>query len=648
MLDFLWLIPALPLLSASVLGVAGRRLSKRMICTLGVGSVGLSFAASLGMAWAFFQLAPEQIPIRSSYFTWLAAGNFQVEVGFYLDQLSLLMVLVVTGVGWLIHIYSIGYMAHEGGTYRFFAYLNLFTFFMLLLVLAGDYALLFVGWEGVGLCSYLLIGFYFLRDSASDAGKKAFIVNRLGDFGFLLALFLLFRTFGSLDFDTVFSRAVVLPAESFSPGEAGVLTAITLLLLVGAIGKSAQLPLYVWLPDAMEGPTPVSALIHAATMVTAGIYMIARSHILFAHAPLALAAVATIGCLTAFYAATIGLVQTDIKKILAYSTVSQLGYMFLGLGVGAFTAGIFHLMTHAFFKALLFLAAGSVIHAMNGQQDIGKMGALRRKIPYTYWTFVIATLAIVGAPGFSGFFSKDEILWQTFETGNQVLWLLALVAAALTSFYMFRLVFLVFHGEARYTPETARQIHESPRVMTWPLVVLAALALAGGWVGIPAALGGANRLARFLEPVFASSHALVQAQGQTIPHSHEWELALMGLTVLLAATSMGVAYAIYILNPELANNLAQTFRRPYQVLVRKYYVDELYFAAVVRPLHWLSERVFWQAVDVRIVDGAVNATASRARGLGRWARRLQSGNARSYAAWVVVGAVVILSYFVFS
>ncbi|MFB3126186.1 MAG: NADH-quinone oxidoreductase subunit L, partial [Candidatus Acidiferrales bacterium] len=352
MLDFLWLIPALPLLSACVLGVVGWRLSKRVICTLGVGSVGLSFAASLGVAWAFFQLAPEQIPIRSSYFTWLAAGNFQVEVGFYLDQLSLLMVLVVTGVGWLIHIYSIGYMAHEGGTYRFFAYLNLFTFFMLLLVLAGDYALLFVGWEGVGLCSYLLIGFYFLRDSASDAGKKAFIVNRLGDFGFLLALFLLFRTFGSLDFDIVFGRAAVLPAESFSPGEAGVLTAIALLLLVGAIGKSAQIPLYVWLPDAMEGPTPVSALIHAATMVTAGIYMIARSHILFAHAPLALAAVATIGCLTAFYAATIGLVQTDIKKVLAYSTVSQLGYMFLGLGVGAFTAGIFHLMTHAFFKAL--------------------------------------------------------------------------------------------------------------------------------------------------------------------------------------------------------------------------------------------------------------------------------------------------------
>ena len=646
MLDFLWLIPALPLLSAFVLGVAGWRLSKRVICTLGVGSVGLSFAASLGMAWAFFQLPPEQIPIRSSYFTWLAAGSFQVEVGFYLDQLSLLMVLVVTGVGWLIHIYSIGYMAHEGGTYRFFAYLNLFTFFMLLLVLAGDYALLFVGWEGVGLCSYLLIGFYFLRDSASNAGKKAFIVNRLGDFGFLLALFLLFRTFGSLDFDTVFGRAVAVPVESFSPGQAGVLTVITLLLLVGAIGKSAQLPLYVWLPDAMEGPTPVSALIHAATMVTAGIYMIARSHILFAHAPLALAAVATIGCLTAFYAATIGLVQTDIKRVLAYSTVSQLGYMFLGLGVGAFTAGIFHLMTHAFFKALLFLAAGSVIHAMNGQQDIGKMGALRRKIPYTYWTFLIATLAIVGAPGFSGFFSKDEILWQTFETGNQVLWLLALVAAALTSFYMFRLVFLVFHGEARYTPETARHIHDSPPVMTWPLVALAVLALAGGWVGIPAALGGANHLEHFLEPVFASSRAMVRVQ--TIPHSHEEELALMGLTVLLAATSMGVAYAFYILNPELANNLAQTLRRPYQILVRKYYVDELYFAVVVRPLHWLSERVFWQAVDVQIVDGAVNATALRARGLGRWARRLQSGNARSYAAWVVAGAVVILSYFVFS
>ena len=653
MLELLWLIPVLPLAGAFVLGVAGRRWSQRSVVLVGVGSTGLSFATALGVAAAFAELPAEQIPVVKSYFTWLAAGSFRIEAAFLLDQLSLLMVLVVTGVGFLIHVYSVGYMAHEGGYYRFFTYLNLFMFFMLVLVLAANYVLLFVGWEGVGLCSYLLIGFYFLRQSAADAGKKAFIVNRIGDFGFTLALLLMFWTFGSLDFTSVFARAADLPVESAAWGQAGILTAISLLLFAGAVGKSAQIPLYVWLPDAMEGPTPVSALIHAATMVAAGVYMVARSHVLFAHAPFALMVVAVIGCLTAFYAASIGLVQNDIKRVLAYSTVSQLGYMFLGLGAGAFAAGIFHLMTHAFFKALLFLGAGSVIHAMHGQQDIRHMGELRKKIPATFWTFLLATLAITGIPGFSGFFSKDEILWQTLISPSLrfgwLLWLAGLVAAMLTSFYMFRLVFLTFCGQGRYTPETARKVHESPRVMTAPLAVLAFLSVVGGWVGIPAVLGEplgiSNWFEHYLEPVFAPSTEILHASAMT--HSHSEELGLMGLTVLITLAGLGVAYTFYLRNPELANQIAETFRGPYQVLVNKYYVDEIYHAVVVRPLHWLSERVFWQVVDVGVVDGAANGAADRARQLGAWARRLQSGNTRSYGAWVVVGTLVVLSYFYF-
>ncbi|MGH9803604.1 MAG: NADH-quinone oxidoreductase subunit L, partial [Candidatus Acidiferrales bacterium] len=431
------------------------------------------------------------------------------------------------------------------------------------------------------------------------------------------------------------------------------LTASAVLIFAGAVGKSAQFPLHVWLPDAMEGPTPVSALIHAATMVAAGVYMVARSHVLFAHAPLALTVVAVIGGLTAFFAATIALVQNDIKRVLAYSTVSQLGYMFLGLGAGAFAAGIFHLMTHAFFKALLFLGAGSVIHAMSGQQDIFKMGGLRKRIPKTYWTFLLATFAIVGIPGFSGFFSKDEILWKTYTSASLpaswLLYPLALGAAALTSFYMFRLLFLVFHGEDRYTPETARHIHESPRVMTLPLAVLAGLSVVGGWVGLPPAIGDyfriENLFEHFLEPVFAGSTALLQAGD--VPHTHAEELSLMAVAVLTTALGLGVAYLFYILNPKLADSTAETLAAAYRVLKNKYYVDELYDAAVVRPLHWLSDRVFWQAVDVGIVDGAVNGAASRARGFGQTVRYLQSGNTRSYAAWVIVGAVAVLSYFIF-
>jgi NADH-quinone oxidoreductase subunit L len=521
------------------------------------------------------------------------------------------------------------------------------------LVLANNFVLMFVGWEGVGLCSYLLIGFFFLRKSASDAGKKAFIVNRIGDFGFLLGMFLLFYNYNSLDFATIFSIVSAQPVEPATLAGAGTLTAIALLLFVGAIGKSAQLPLYVWLPDAMEGPTPVSALIHAATMVTAGIYMVARTHVIYTHAPLALEVVAVVGAATALFAATIGLVQTDIKRVLAYSTVSQLGYMFLGLGVGAYTAGIFHLMTHAFFKALLFLGAGSVIHAMSGEQDMNNMGGLRKKIPVTYWTFLLATLAIAGAPGFSGFFSKDEILWKAYSSGHVVLYGLGIAAAALTSFYMFRLVFLTFHGAPRYSAETARKIHESPRSMTIPLTLLALLSVGGGWVGIPAAVWelvpepyrGTTYFEHFLDPVFAASNALLHSEA--VQHAHQEELQLMALAIGVALFGFLLAWFLYISRPAFPKVLAEGLGATYRLLLNKYYVDEVYSAVIVRPLHWLSDRVLWQVFDVEIVDGAVNGAASFARGLGKRARRLQSGNTRSYAAWVVLGAVLVVTLFVF-
>src|ERR1700688_2062293 len=435
-LEHLWIIPLLPLLGATVNGLFGRTWPNKIVNSVAIGATGLSFLAALEAVREFFLLSPEQIPWVRQYFSWIEAGNFRAGFDLQVDQLTVVMLLVVTGVGWLIHIYSTGYMAHEGGYYRFFAYLNLFMFFMLILVLAADYVLLFVGWEGVCLASYLLIGFYFLRKSAADAGKKAFIVNRIGDFGFMLGMFLLFKTFGTLDFIPLFAKAAPMPADAM--GHLGTLTVACLLLFMGATGKSAQLPLYVWLPDAMEGPTPVSALIHAATMVTAGVYVVARSHVLFTHAPTAMFVVAIVGCATAFFAATIGLVQTDIKRVLAYSTVSQLGYMFLACGVGAFSAGIFHLMTHAFFKALLFLAAGSVIHAMGGEQDMRHMGGLRKKIKVTFACMLAGTIAIAGFPPFAGFFSKDAILFAAYnhEPAGKALYAVGLAAAILTSFYM--------------------------------------------------------------------------------------------------------------------------------------------------------------------------------------------------------------------
>ena len=497
-LTYLWIIPLLPLAGAAVNGIFGRRFPKSVVTAVALSSTTLAFLAALETVREFLMLSPDQLPWVKTYFTWIAAGALRADFALQVDQLTVIMLLVVTGVGWLIHIYSSGYMHDDPGYRRFFSYLNLFMFFMLVLVLAANYLVMFVGWEGVGLCSYLLIGFFYLKPSATNAGNKAFWVNRVGDFGFILGVLLIFRTFGSLDFTTVLPKAAAMPSEPL--GQLGTLTVIALLLFVGATGKSAQLPLYVWLPDAMEGPTPVSALIHAATMVTAGVYMVARSHTIFQNAPTALLVVGVVGIATDLLAALVALVQTDIKKVLAYSTISQLGYMFLACGVGAFGAGIFHLMTHAFFKGLLFLAAGSVIHAMGGEQDMRKMGGLRKKIPVTFWTMFIATLAIAGAPGFSGFFSKDEILSEA-RYSNPALWAIGVFIAGLTSFYMFRLLFLTFFGKQRYD-EHHVHVHESPKNMLTPLVVLAVLSLCGGWMAAPAMWGGVNYFQHFLAPIF--------------------------------------------------------------------------------------------------------------------------------------------------
>ena len=644
MLDHLWIVPLLPLLGSAVNGLFGAKWPNKYVTSTAIASTGLSFLCALEAVREFFQLPPEQIPWVKPYFTWITAGNFRAGFDLQMDQLTVVMLLVVTGVGWLIHIYATGYMAHEGGYYRFFSYLNLFMFFMLILVLAANYVLLFVGWEGVGLSSYLLIGFYFLRKSAADAGKKAFIVNRIGDFGFMLGMFLLFRAFGTLDFRALFAKAGTWQPDPM--GHFGTLTIACLLLFMGATGKSAQLPLYVWLPDAMEGPTPVSALIHAATMVTAGVYVVARSHILFTHSPTAMLVVATVGCATAVFAATIGLVQTDIKKVLAYSTVSQLGYMFLACGVGAFTAGIFHLMTHAFFKALLFLAAGSVIHAMGGEQEMPKMGGLSKKIRWTYATMFAATLAIAGIPPFAGFFSKDAILFASFqnETGGRILCALGLLTALLTAFYMFRLIFLTFKGKPRYD-EKKVHVHESPWSMLGPLVVLAILSLIGGWFALPAFYGGSDYFVNFLAPVFGGAHEAAGAVTEAT--SHQLELILAGVAFGTVLIGIAMAYWLYLKNPRKPDDLARSMKPAYTTLLNKYYVDELYAFLVVRPLLWLSTNAFWKATDVIGIDGAVNGIAHGAAAIGDGVRHSQSGNTRSYAVWVVAGAIVVLAVIFF-
>src|SRR5258706_6532194 len=539
-LEYLWIVPLLPLLGSAVNGLFGGKWPNKAVNWVAIGSTGLSFLAALEAVREFFDyFAQKHQAFHKIFFTWIAAGNFRAGFDLQMDQLTVVMVLVVTGVGWLIHIYATGYMAHEGGYYRFFSYLNLFMFFMLILVLAANYVLLFVGWEGVGLASYLLIGFYLLKKSASDAGKTAFIVNRIGDFGFMLGMFLLFRAFRTLDFQTIFTSSTLQGWPVELSGHLGTLTFACLLIFMGACGKSAQLPLYVWLPDAMEGPTPVSALIHAATMVTAGVYVVARSHILFTHAPTAMLVVAIVGCATAFFAATIGLVQTDINKVLAYSTVSQLGYMFLACGVGAFSAGIFHLMTHAFFKALLFLAAGSVIHAMGGEQDMSRMGGLSKKIRWTYGTMLVATFAITGIPFFAGFFSKDAILFAAFQsqTGGTVLYAFGLLTALLTSFYMFRLIFLTFNGRPRFD-EHHVHVHESPWSMLGPLVILAVLSTIGGWFALPAFFQGPDHFANFLAPVFVG-HESAEAAGEGA--AYQLEMILAGVAGGTALIGLGVA-----------------------------------------------------------------------------------------------------------
>jgi NADH-quinone oxidoreductase subunit L len=623
----LWLIPILPFLGFLLNGLLGKKLSKPVINAIAVGSVLLSFVwvvKTLSALGAFSGGLEETY--KEHYYTWIQSGMLNISVDFAIDRLTAVMLMVVTGVGTLIHIYAVGYMAHESGYYRFFAYLNLFMFFMLILVLGANFLILFVGWEGVGLCSYLLIGFYFLEKFATDAGNKAFIVNRIGDFGFALAIFLVANHFGSLDFTAVLTQVKGMPVEA----TAGIFTVISLLLLVGATGKSAQIPLYVWLPDAMAGPTPVSALIHAATMVTAGVYMIARTSQIYLHSPWALDIVAIVGLTTAFVAATIGLAQNDIKKVFAYSTVSQLGYMFVGLGVGAFSAGIFHLMTHAFFKALLFLGAGSVIHACSGEQDMRHMGGLRKYTPITMITLLCGSLAIAGFPFLSGAASKDLILEAAYEHAPWMYWV-GVFTAGMTAFYVFRAFFLTFFGEYKGKPAAGHghghddhghsTPHESPAVMWIPLAILAVLSVGGGFINIP----------HFLEPLFPLQ------EGEPA----RW------LEYVATAAGLGgiaMAYLFYVVSPGLPESLANTFKGIHTLIYNKYFVDEFYDATVVEPMVDGSRQLLWRVADVQVIDGVANGIGSTARGLGGILRRAQSGYIRSYAAWVLAGSILAIAY----
>jgi NADH-quinone oxidoreductase subunit L len=728
----------------------GRRLSKGVSGGVAVAAMLVAFGLSLASAAQIFGAPADQRVIEQTVFTWISSGDFDVPFALRLDPLSTLMILVVTGIGSLIHIYSTSYMHEEGGSEyaRYFSYLNLFAAFMLTLVLGASFPIMFVGWEGVGLCSYLLIGFWFTKKSASDAGKKAFVVNRIGDFAFILGMFGAFVTFGTLDFKAIAEQVASMPVEVTW----GVLSITTLLFFIGATGKSAQIPLHIWLPDAMEGPTPVSALIHAATMVTAGVYMIGRNAELFAHAPHTLQVVAVIGALTALMAGTIGLVQNDIKRVLAYSTVSQLGYMFLAMGVGAFSAGVFHLYTHAFFKALMFLGSGSVIHAMAGEQDMRKMGGLKKYMPITYWTFVIGAAAIAGVPGLAGFFSKDEILFQTYYTGHTGLWAIGALTGLLTACYMFRLILMTFHGPERFdvheavahgkghaddpahatppggghaepdpghepagahTAAAAAGIahgahqhapvadhgghdhghghghhgapHESPWAMAAPLVLLAVGSVLAGYVGVPHALGGHNQIESFLHPSFhpASVHGPATAgehspagdgHGASVggdgspsrpvtddhaaaPGDHaaagghdeaektRIELTLMGVSTVLAFLGIGLAAFFFLQRPEAAEGAARSLAPLHKLLLNKYYVDEVYDAAIVHPLRDGSSSVLWKTVDARVIDGAVNGTGHLVRESAGALRLLQTGSVRVYAASLLTGVLLVLGYY---
>ncbi len=704
----LLLIPLLPFLGFVINAFLGRRLPKSVsgavACLSIIGSFVVSFLVIHGIGTGGPDIVHHTAPARQVVFTWLPSGDLQIPFELYLDRLSAVMILVVTGIGSLIHVYSVGYMHEEtDGEYaRYFSYLNLFASFMLVLVLGANFPVMFVGWEGVGLCSYLLIGFWFRKQSAADAGKKAFVVNRIGDFGFVVAMLLLFATFGTLDFQEV---ATAVSTRAPETAAMGVLTVATLLLFLGATGKSAQIPLYVWLPDAMEGPTPVSALIHAATMVTAGVYMIGRNAVIFTHAPMTLAVVAGIGVATALLAGTIGLVQNDIKRVLAYSTVSQLGYMFLGMGVGAYAAGIFHLYTHAFFKALLFLGSGAVIHALAGEQDLRNMGGLKKYLPITYWTFLIGSLAIAGVPFLSAFFSKDEILFRTFvgtaangHRGYPLLWVIGAITSLLTAIYMFRLVFMAFHGERRFAPaapehaeegeppasdiDDARRTpaspkrshshggggshghgtpHEAPWSMAVPLIILAIGSVLAGYVGVPHAFfGGQNRIESFLEPSFeATAHeggtapaaeaAHAEAEAGAAAHPDDaTEMKLMATSAGIALAGIGIAVFFWYRRPERAEAVAKRFRGVHRLLLNKYYVDELYDAAIVQPIKRLSTGGLWKGIDAGLIDGAVNGVGLSVRGTSGGLRRTQTGSVRTYAASLFLGVVLILGWYLWS
>jgi NADH-quinone oxidoreductase subunit L len=694
------LIPLFPLLGFLVNAFFGRRLRKAVSGGIACAVMLASFAVSVLAVWRMLGQPGPVREVTEVVYQWIASGDFLVNIAFRVDPLASVMILVVTGIGSLIHIYSLAYMHEETDSEyaRYFSYLNLFAAFMLVLVLGTSFPVLFVGWEGVGLCSYLLIGFWYQKQSAIDAGKKAFVVNRIGDFAFILGMLLLWTTFGTLDFQNLAVEVAALPPETGF----GVLSVASLLLFIGATGKSAQIPLYVWLPDAMEGPTPVSALIHAATMVTAGVYMIGRNAVLFGHAPETLLVVAIVGGVTALMAGTIGLVQNDIKRVLAYSTVSQLGYMFLAMGMGAYAAGIFHLYTHAFFKALLFLGSGAVIHALAGEQDIRNMGGLKKDLPVTYWTFLIGAIAIAGVPGLAGFFSKDEILWRTFAAGHWILWSIGVVTSLLTATYMFRLVFLTFHGERRRAAAASAHpegeepaasthqppppaalashahghgahghLHDAPPAMALVLVVLAIGSVVAGYVGVPAAIGGNNYIEHYLHPSFvahgtsdASGHAEDVAPGlhgpatATAPaeagahvpaEGHDdvaLERTLMLVSSVVAFAGIGLAWYFFQSRPAAADAVTASAAPVHRLLLNKYYVDEIYDAAIVQPIKRLSTGLLWKGVDAGVIDGAVNGMGSFVSAGSGVLRRLQTGSVRAYAVSLFLGVVVMLGYYI--
>jgi len=636
------LIPFLPLSAFVISGLLGRWLKERAhwppiiaVCAAFLLSVSTLFDVMNGAT------------VNTVLYSWITSGGFDVHIGFKIDQLTAVMLIVVTTVSMLVHIYSTGYMHGDKGYPRFFAYLSLFTFSMLMLVMADNFLQLYVFWEAVGLCSYFLIGFWYEKKSATDAGKKAFVVNRVGDFGFGLGVMLIFVTFGSLNYDTVFAAVGSHAGQTINilGNTYGIFTVIALLLFTGAVGKSAQLPLHVWLPDAMEGPTPVSALIHAATMVTAGIFMVARCHPIFNQSPAALDVVIWTGGITALFAATIALTQFDIKRVIAYSTISQLGYMFVACGVGAYAAGIFHLMTHAFFKGLLFLGAGSVIHALSGEQDMRKMGGLAGKIKWTYITFLAASISISGIPPFAGFFSKDEILWRAFSSpgaGHTVYYLLAL-SAFLTAFYSFRVIFMTFHGESRTDHKVAHHVHESPPNMLIPLIILGVLSVIAGFAGVPEAIGGGDAFHSFMSHVFGEGQVAAGAQEAT----RGLEISMMLVSVLIGAAGIGTAWFMYVVKPDLPAVFARVFSPVYELFYHKYYIDEIYDTLFIRPIKWASVHVFWDIIDVNIIDGFVNAVASMVEAMSRVLRRLQSGYYNHYALGMAFGVFVMVGIYLF-